>query len=75
MATVYTVKEVARLLGVAPVTVYKAANSGELSYTRVCGQIRFTAATLRRYLGLSLRESLIIPPEPRRAAKKRRARR
>ncbi len=61
---VYTVKEVARLLGVAPATVYKLANNGELAHTRVGDQIRFTAVTLRSYLGLEPQDTMVIPPEP-----------
>lgn len=60
----FTVREVARALGVTPATVYKLLKTGELESTLVGQQFRITAPTLRRKLGLRPREEIIIPAEP-----------
>lgn len=65
--TTYTVREVALVLGVSPMMVYKLAKSGALKSSRVGDLYRFTAEALRAYLELSETGEIIIPPEPEQA--------
>lgn len=65
--TLYTPREVARLLGISLAMVYKLANSGALDHTRVGDLFRFTADHLRAYLGLNVTADIIIPPERKQA--------
>lgn len=67
MAITYTVREVARILKVTPNMVHKLAKNGELDHTRVGDLYRFTAETLRAYLGLSEATEIIVPPETEQA--------
>ena len=63
MATTYTVKEVARLLKFGTAAVYRLAHSGELPFVPVGGQLRFTAAALRKYLQLKATDVISIPTD------------
>ncbi len=65
--TVYSVREVARVLDVGPMTVYKLLKGGDLKSTQVGGQFRVTAVTLRRYLRLGPTAEIVLPPEPEEA--------
>lgn len=46
----YTVREVAQLLRVSPMTVYRMCDTGQLDGKRVGRQVRIPAKTLYRYL-------------------------
>ncbi len=63
MPTTYTVREVARILKVCPNMVHKLAKNGALKNKRVGDLYRFTAETLRAYLGLSATAEIIVPPD------------
>lgn len=65
--TTYTVREVARVLGVSPMMVYRLAKNEELKSSRVGELYRFTAEALRAYLELSETAEIVIPPEPEQA--------
>ena len=75
MATTYTVREVARLLGVAPSTVYKISyrtcgewlgRKGNVPLATVCvgNRFRFTDVALRKYLQIGPNDPIVVPPEP-----------
>lgn len=65
--TTYTVREVACVLGVAPVTVYRLLRENKLASTQVGEQFRITAVTLRKFLRLGARDDIVVPPEPEQA--------
>jgi excisionase family DNA binding protein len=45
----FSVKEVARRLGVHPYTVYKLCDRGEIEHVRVLNAIRISETALRRF--------------------------
>jgi excisionase family DNA binding protein len=63
MATTYSVKEVAGVLGVGVATIYRLAHEGKLPHTRVGDKFRFTGAALRKYLHLEPTEPIVVPLE------------
>ena len=61
MPTLYTVNEVALLLDVTRMTVYRLVREGKLPHVPVGGQFRFTAKALRTFLSLGPNDVIVIP--------------
>lgn len=61
MPTLYTVNEVALLLDVTRMTVYRLCRDKELPFIRVGSQFRFTAVALRKRLSLGPNDEIVIP--------------
>ena len=68
MSTLYTVNQVALLLGITRMTVYRLVRDGDLPHVRVGSQLRFTAVALRKRLSLGPKDEIVIPSKgkPRR---------
>ena len=72
MPTLYTVNQVALLLDVTRMTVYRLVHDKELPHVPVGGQFRFTAKALRKFLSLGPNGEIVIPSKgkPQRKAVK-----
>ena len=71
MPTIYTVKEVAEMLKVSDMSIYRAVKSGQLPGIKVGGAIRITEEALRDFLKpAEAPKPEPAQPEPRRIVTK-----
>lgn len=66
MDTYYTVKEVAEILKVSQMTIYRAVNSGKLASVEFGHTIRIAESALQEFMAPKVRPSTTPVSKPRR---------